>query len=253
MRRGLSAVWISALLGASGCVGAEPDLGVTEEPVCCGAACCLIEGACYARGDTRRDDPCSECDPSVSQVAWTAVCDGGGAAVDDASVAPDSGPPPCPVGAACAELEDDCGPWSACNTGLSPPRCQRLFCVAPGEPCGASGHCRDGFVCRRAVCVDPLVDAGSPLPPDGGTNEDAGGRPEDAASPASDGGAEPLDAGAPPATDGGCVIAGGPSGPPTVLLFLGWIFAGGLLVRRRRRGAGPGTRLGVLPPVRAAE
>lgn len=66
------------------------DIGAAREAICCGTACCLIDGMCKS-GDPESDrhanprNPCEVCDPAVSQSEWTTVA---------GCVPPDAGTPP---------------------------------------------------------------------------------------------------------------------------------------------------------------
>jgi MYXO-CTERM domain-containing protein len=79
MRRALFASTFAGLSILASAAAAQEDVGASREAICCGANCCLIGGECFTRGDTNPADDCQECDPSVSQTAWTDVdgCGGG--------------------------------------------------------------------------------------------------------------------------------------------------------------------------------
>jgi uncharacterized protein (TIGR03382 family) len=59
------------------------DVGAAREAVCCGAACCLIDGDCLTDGEANSRNPCEVCEPAMSQSEWTTTA---------GCVAPDSGP-----------------------------------------------------------------------------------------------------------------------------------------------------------------
>lgn len=47
----------------------------------------------------------------------------------------------------------DCPSGARCNTALSPPRCQTLFCGPAGSLCSEDGLCTQGLGCINEVCT----------------------------------------------------------------------------------------------------
>jgi hypothetical protein len=77
----LPIVWLGLVLGAAGCTAGEPEseeVAGTVDTICCGAACCLIDGSCRASGETNPADRCQRCNPANSQTSWTTQAGCGG-------------------------------------------------------------------------------------------------------------------------------------------------------------------------------
>lgn len=78
--------------------------------------------------------------------------EGGGGAP---GVAP---PSSCLVGAASGNLarcvnSRDCGPGSRCNTALSVPSCELVYCGTPGTLCSSDDVCEQGLRCYQSKCT----------------------------------------------------------------------------------------------------
>jgi hypothetical protein len=68
-------------LGVAGCTTGEPpteEVEGTVDTICCGAACCLIDGTCRSSGETNPANMCQRCNPANSQTSWTTTAGCGG-------------------------------------------------------------------------------------------------------------------------------------------------------------------------------
>ena len=59
-----------------------------------------------------------------------------------------SDPTPCLSGDACV-ADVDCPSGHHCNTALSPPKCQKLYCGKVGTRCSEAALCETGYECRE--------------------------------------------------------------------------------------------------------
>jgi hypothetical protein len=63
----------------------------------------------------------------------------------------------CTTGVPCA-TDDDCGGGERCNSKLTPPTCQVLYCGTNGTVCDDDELCSEGYTCLKmpeySVCVD---------------------------------------------------------------------------------------------------
>src|SRR6185369_12396707 len=62
----------------------------------------------------------------------------------------------CVTTMACADSVKDCQPGERCNKGLTPPRCQMIYCGVAGSPCdGQDELCQAGLVCSTVCSTAP--------------------------------------------------------------------------------------------------
>jgi hypothetical protein len=69
------------------------------------------------------------------------------------------GPSDCVSDTPCAN-HDDCAAGTRCNTAVSPPVCQVLYCAANDDPCSDDVLCAEGLYCHDSVCAieaDPFA------------------------------------------------------------------------------------------------
>lgn len=111
-------------------------------------ATCFIDGACYAAGDKKPGDPCRECIPDVTTVAWS---DGVGTACDDRDPCTKDDqcnagrcggvPYVCDDGLGCTS--DACDGVGGCTASLRPGQC------LIDNSCYANGQRESLASCRR--------------------------------------------------------------------------------------------------------
>ncbi len=71
----------------------------------------------------------------------------------------------CLTGTACASSEKDCAADERCNTSLSPPQCETIYCGANGTVCAddigdARNLCKSRYCSPAGLCADAPVDMG---------------------------------------------------------------------------------------------
>jgi hypothetical protein len=95
--------------------------------------------------------------PAGGNGSGASSSDGGGGGgtpgdcVPPASAFPHPPPATCLPGPACAG-DSDCPAGSRCNTELSPPQCEDLYCGGPGTFCSDDVFCEEGLECAEGLC-----------------------------------------------------------------------------------------------------
>ncbi len=105
------------------------------------------------------------CDPMMGepmkfQLAYLVICLSG---CSSPNGSPDKSPAPTAegcLGGVCQDSAKDCQMAERCNTAVSPPRCQKLYCGATGTACDQDSICAQGVFCVSRKCV-----TGDMLPP----------------------------------------------------------------------------------------
>jgi MYXO-CTERM domain-containing protein len=72
MRVSLFVMLVAAMWFSAGAALAQ-DVGASQQPVCCGATCCFLDGRCRGTGDENPRNNCEVCDPTMSQTTWTTL------------------------------------------------------------------------------------------------------------------------------------------------------------------------------------
>ncbi|MCC7535112.1 MAG: hypothetical protein IT379_02795 [Deltaproteobacteria bacterium] len=124
--------------------------------ICCGAACCFIDGACRSTGAPDPASACRSCQPATSQTQWTVaagMCFIDGACRASGAVNPSN---PCQ---ACAPATSTTA-WSPTNIGGA---CADDGLACTDDRCGTSGACEHPIntgcliagACIAAATVNP--------------------------------------------------------------------------------------------------
>lgn len=97
--------------------------------ICCGAACCFIDGACRSTGATDPSASCRSCQPGTSQTAWTVAAGS------------------CFIDGACRSA-GDANPSNGCQA------CNPTLSRTSWSPTNEGGSCTDdGLACTNDVCA----------------------------------------------------------------------------------------------------
>ena len=72
---------VGSAFGFAAPASAQEEVGSVTQDICCGGACCLIDGSCRSTEEANPADACEFCDPAQSQTGWsqrtTPACSGG--------------------------------------------------------------------------------------------------------------------------------------------------------------------------------